>query len=112
VVDAPGGGGKIPVGPQYLISQAPGKAVLRNYEGFITTYAEPETYAKHDPSTCPSCQARARAEEGQHGVAGLLQGEQMTIEPAGFHETHLRGRGEELVAANVLQFAPHRADHY
>ena len=33
VVDAPGGGGKIPVMPQYLISQAPGKVVLRNFEG-------------------------------------------------------------------------------
>src|SRR5262249_44228235 len=114
VVDAPGGGGKIPVGPQYLISQAPGKSVLRNYEGFITTYAEPETYAKHDPATCPACQARAHAEHGQQGVAGLLHRDEMTIEPAGFHETHLRGRAEEadLLAANVIQFARQRAEHY
>jgi len=41
VVDAPGGGGKIPVMPNYLISQAPGKVVLRNYEGVISTYCEP-----------------------------------------------------------------------
>lgn len=41
VVDAPGGGGKIPVMPNYLISQAPGKVVLRNFEGVITTYTEP-----------------------------------------------------------------------
>ncbi len=112
VVDAPGGGGKIPVGPQYLISQAPGKTVLRNYEGFISTYTEPETYAKHDPATCPSCQARAK--EGQQGVAGLLEGRRMTIEPEGFHETHLRGRAEETepMAANVVQFARQRAEHY
>src|SRR5450756_1048566 len=44
VVDAPGGGGKIPVGPQSVISQAPGKLVLRNFEGFITTYNEPNDY--------------------------------------------------------------------
>src|SRR5512135_3456918 len=31
VIDAPGGGGKIPVGPTYLISQDRGKMVLRNY---------------------------------------------------------------------------------
>ena len=37
VVDAPGGGGKTPVMPQYVISQAPGKVVLRNFEGVITT---------------------------------------------------------------------------
>jgi lysine 2,3-aminomutase len=40
VVDAPGGGGKIPVMPNYIISQAPGRVVLRNFEGKITTYFE------------------------------------------------------------------------
>lgn len=40
VVDAPGGGGKIPVGPSYLISQDKGKHVLRNYKGKIYTYVE------------------------------------------------------------------------
>jgi L-lysine 2,3-aminomutase len=44
VVDAPGGGGKIPVMPTYLISQSPHKVVLRNYEGRITTYTEPDDY--------------------------------------------------------------------
>ncbi|MBZ0221138.1 MAG: KamA family radical SAM protein [Candidatus Methylomirabilis sp.] len=42
VVDAPGGGGKIPVAPTYLISQAKGKLTLRNYENKIYTYSEPE----------------------------------------------------------------------
>src|SRR5258707_5466448 len=79
VVDAPGGGGKVPVGPQYLISQAPGKSVLRNYEGFITTYTEPEHYDKHDPATCPACQTAKATERGQRGVAGLLQSEAMNI---------------------------------
>lgn len=41
VVDAPGGGGKIPVGPTYLISQAKGNVTLRNYEGKIFEYFEP-----------------------------------------------------------------------
>lgn len=40
VVDAPGGGGKIPVGPNYLISQDKGKHVLRNFRGKIYTYIE------------------------------------------------------------------------
>ena len=48
VIDAPGGGGKIPVMPNYLISYCDHKVVLRNYEGYITTYEEPETYQKHD----------------------------------------------------------------
>ena len=49
VVDAPGGGGKIPILPNYLISWSTNKIVLRNYEGVITTYSEPE---KYHPSYC------------------------------------------------------------
>jgi lysine 2,3-aminomutase len=42
VIDAPGGGGKIPVGPTYLISQDKGKMVLRNYQGKVFEYQEPQ----------------------------------------------------------------------
>lgn len=42
VIDTPGGGGKVPVMPNYVISQKPGKWILRNYEGRIVTYDEPE----------------------------------------------------------------------
>ncbi len=49
VVDAPGGGGKIPVMPNYLISQAPGVTILRNFEGTISRYVEnQETEADQD----------------------------------------------------------------
>ena len=40
VVDGPGGGGKIPVAPNYVISQATNLFVLRNYEGKMYTYRE------------------------------------------------------------------------
>ncbi|MFH1396932.1 MAG: KamA family radical SAM protein [Candidatus Omnitrophota bacterium] len=40
VIDGPGGGGKIPVGPNYVLSQAKGKYVLRNYRSKIYTYLE------------------------------------------------------------------------
>lgn len=40
VIDAPGGGGKIPVGPSYVMSQDKGKYTLRNYRGKIYTYLE------------------------------------------------------------------------
>ena len=56
VVDAPGGGGKIPVMPNYLISYSDHKIVLRNYEGYITTYEEPLEYKQHDKKSCASCQ--------------------------------------------------------
>jgi lysine 2,3-aminomutase len=94
VIDAPRGGGKIPIMPNYLLSQSPDHVVMRNYEGFITAYTQPEVYDRHDPNTCPSCQKQKldaeRGEEGQKGVAALLTGEQVAIVPEGFEMTHQR----------------------
>ncbi len=91
VVDAPGGGGKIPVMPNYLISYSDHKVVLRNFEGYITTYEEPAHYAPHDKAKCRYCQ-HPRSEPGQGGVESLLDGQQMWIQPSGFEQAHLRGR--------------------
>jgi lysine 2,3-aminomutase len=44
VVDAPGGRGKIAVQPNYIISQSADKVVLRNFEGVIISYPEPQNY--------------------------------------------------------------------
>jgi len=56
VVDAPGGGGKIPVMPHYIISWSTNKVVLRNYEGVITTYTEPDDYkAVSCDGNCDTC---------------------------------------------------------
>jgi lysine 2,3-aminomutase len=41
VVDAPGGGGKIPLSPNYVISQIRGKTILRNYEDKVFEYHDP-----------------------------------------------------------------------
>ena len=79
--------------PNYLISYSDHKVVLRNYEGYITTYEEPEHYQKHDQAACRYCQ-HERPEPGQSGVLGLLEGERMWIEPKGFEETHTRGNTE------------------
>ncbi len=89
VIDAPSGGGKIPILPNYLISMSEHNVVLRNYEGFITTYAQPEQYTSHDPKTCPYCQARAM-QGPQEGVAGLLAGHARVIAPQGWEEAHHR----------------------
>ena len=76
VVDAPGGGGKTPVMPTYIISQSPGRIVLRNYEGVITTYTEPADYTNE--CHCRFCEDKRRLE----GVSGLLEGQQLSMEPA------------------------------
>jgi len=54
VVDAPGGGGKIPVMPDYTISQGNTRVVLRNFEGVITTYEEPSDYVPE--CHCEECE--------------------------------------------------------
>lgn len=77
VVDAPGGGGKIPVMPQYIISQSPSKVILRNYEGVITTYTEPELPKLE--CTCDYCTGKKHYE--YEGVEGLHRGQRLALEP-------------------------------
>lgn len=89
VVDAPGGGGKTPVMPNYVLSQTPSKVILRNFEGVITTYTEPEDY--HENCNCEAC----RGEQAPQlvGVAGLERGQRLSIEPVGL-ERNLRKGGQ------------------
>ena len=87
IVDAPGGGGKIPVTPNYMLSMSDHKIVLRNYEGYITTYEEPVDYT---PAMAAKYTGEKRPEPGQSGVSGLLEGEELFIKPEGFDEVHDR----------------------
>jgi lysine 2,3-aminomutase len=87
IIDAPGGGGKIPVMPNYFLSMSDHKVVLRNYEGYITTYEEPTDYL---PSDAAKYQGEKRFEPGQGGVSALLEGEQLFIKPEGFDDVHDR----------------------
>jgi lysine 2,3-aminomutase len=40
VIDAPGGGGKVPVSPEYVLCRNAGRVLIRNYEGKIFEYPE------------------------------------------------------------------------
>ncbi|MFC2391830.1 MAG: lysine 2,3-aminomutase [Bacteroidota bacterium] len=75
VVDAPGGGGKTPVMPNYVISQGPHKVILRNFEGVITTYTEPDDYQ--------DCQCEECKKYRTQGVASLINGQTLALEPEG-----------------------------
>lgn len=71
VIDAPGGGGKIPVMPNYLISWSTNKVVLRNYEGVITTYKEPDSYEPiFCDRNCKSCKLQLKLDgaEEKHAI--------------------------------------------
>jgi lysine 2,3-aminomutase len=84
VIDAPGGGGKIPVMPNYLISWSTNRVVLRNYEGVISTYKEPDSY---EPSfcdrNCDNCQRELLLQDADEykavGIEKLLADYDETI---------------------------------
>jgi lysine 2,3-aminomutase len=40
VVDGPGGGGKIPIGPNYIVGMADDRVILKNYRGDVYEYPE------------------------------------------------------------------------
>ena len=88
VVDAPGGGGKIPVMPEYLISMSPDKVILRNFEGVITTYSQPKHY--DNVCHCPDCTAEEKKK--LIGVAGLEQGQALSLEPTGLLRNDRHGK--------------------
>jgi lysine 2,3-aminomutase len=82
VVDAPGGGGKIPVMPNYIISWSTNKVILRNYEGVITTYNEPGNYkATSCNNDCDKCTPKSNFKDNDPptGVEKLLTEEDKTI---------------------------------
>src|SRR5665647_650206 len=77
VLDAPGGGGKIPIFPNYLLTWSVHKVVLRNYEGMICTYQEPANYDRiFCNGDCDGCKLHLNidlADESKVvGVAKLL----------------------------------------
>jgi lysine 2,3-aminomutase len=84
VIDAPGGGGKIPVMPNYIVSWGTNKVVLRNYEGVITTYKEPDSYKEYFcDRNCKDCDLQLKLEGADEynavGIAKLLSDFDKTI---------------------------------
>ncbi len=79
VVDAPGGGGKIPIQPNYIISQSPQRWILRNFEGVITTYTEPE----YEPLDIKDYTLLKDDNSSKIGVMKLINGQEISLEPVG-----------------------------
>jgi lysine 2,3-aminomutase len=100
VIDAPGGGGKIPVLPNYLVSLSTNKVILRNYEGVITTYKEPDSYEPiFCDRRCEDCHLQLNVEEGEEcgatGIEKLLSDCDKTISltPANNERINRRSNG-------------------
>jgi lysine 2,3-aminomutase len=105
VVDAPGGGGKIPLGPNYLLSMSDHRVALRNFEGYISVYEEPVVYSPHNPAGCADCK-RKRTEPGQAGITGLLDGDELAIEPIHWAKMHARGGAEHRLNRDAGKWNP------
>ncbi|MDD5459139.1 MAG: KamA family radical SAM protein [Phycisphaerae bacterium] len=73
VVDAPHGGGKIPILPNYVISMSPTNTVIRNYEGMMVNYPEPGGIGQ---------QAAEGRELPNPGVWELASGRASIIQPS------------------------------
>lgn len=97
VIDAPGGGGKIPVMPNYIISWSTNKVVLRNYEGVITTYQEPNCYdSKLCDRECSNCNLELNLTEKDEseaiGIEKLLSDTNDTISLVPENNSRLKRR--------------------
>jgi lysine 2,3-aminomutase len=101
VIDAPGGGGKIPIMPNYIISWSTNKVILRNYEGVITTYQEPDSYeARECDRDCKNCDLELKLQPSEEwaatGIEKLLSDydDSISLVPEG-NERYERRNDEE-----------------
>jgi len=102
VIDAPGGGGKIPIMPSYLISRSSNKVVLRNYEGMFSTYQEPGNYQEITCDLqCEQCNLQHSGDSEfamrrAHGIEALLSDyeSKITILPTVSERVDRREEGE------------------
>lgn len=81
VVDAPAGGGKVPIMPNYLLTQTEQHIVIRNYRGAMSSYAAP---AERDCFCSTEAEIKSRIiGESKKGKAyiGLVEGTRIKLEP-------------------------------
>ncbi|HSG24792.1 MAG TPA: lysine 2,3-aminomutase [Anaerolineales bacterium] len=95
VVDLPGGGGKMPVNPRYMISQGDRVTIFRNYEGVIAKYIEPEdTSFLGCPENCTICDDREQRglDQPKVGLEKLFAGESLSLEPTDLYRNQRKQR--------------------
>lgn len=85
ILDVPGGAGKTPVAPCYVLSRNERTVIFRNYEGVISKYVEPEdTRFGGCPEQCRICEERKQRglDQPNVGLESLLSGDKASLEPA------------------------------
>ncbi|MBS3825411.1 lysine 2,3-aminomutase [Candidatus Bipolaricaulota bacterium] len=83
IVDTPGGGGKVPVTPNYVVSRSDRRVVLRNYEGVLISYTEPGDEEEGYEETPGEEELREQFPNlvNEEGPSPLLRGDRLVVEP-------------------------------
>jgi len=81
VIDAPGGGGKIPVMPNYLLTLTDDRAVVRNYRGMMSAYANPRERDSACSTAKEIAQKLAPELPKNSGYLELVEGKRVTLKP-------------------------------
>ena len=81
VIDAPGGGGKIPVMPSYVLTVTNERAVVRNYRGLMSSYTNP----RERDLTCSTAEEvggmLTPEAKKNSGYLELLEGKRIILKP-------------------------------
>jgi len=94
-IDGLDGAGKVPLGPNYVVSQSTKRWVLRNYEGVVFNSDQPENYLYEAPSHVE----RFVSGDGRPSVAEILSGDTLTnLTPAGNVRVERREKKRPLLA--------------
>ncbi|MCP4180175.1 MAG: lysine 2,3-aminomutase [bacterium] len=86
VVDVQGGGGKVPLMPNYILSWGERKLIVRNYEGVIASYTIPDD-TDSDCGRCKICKEKSNIKKTAGGIAALLEGSKNVLQPEGLRRT-------------------------
>jgi lysine 2,3-aminomutase len=78
VIDAPGGGGKVPIGPEYVLAHDKQRVIIRNYEGKVFEYPE-----RNDACTPTKLGQSGPPSPRQTGVEAAIKGCHTTPEGNG-----------------------------
>ena len=93
VVDAPGGGGKIPLMPNYLLSASDDAVVLRNYEGVIVKYDPDGRIRKNKNGNSYNNPRNGKYREAPSvEISGLLESDETSLIPHGLPRAQRRRR--------------------
>lgn len=96
MVDSPEGGGKIALQPNYLISQSADKVVLRNFEGVITSYPEPQNYvAGRAEDYFKSVYPEFEKHKSNVGISAVMNDSKFNFVPEGLNRLDRRSNYQE-----------------